>query len=642
MANPIYEKALKSAQKEYRKAVSRGEYPYLPALDDMLERTNIQREENLGLVEIPLHQIVGTKTAGRQHAFAANFMPLMSTESEFYVKWTALYDYQEEEGVKDPIIAYEFMNKFYVMEGNKRVSVFKFLDAPSIEGYVTRIVPYPNDTLESKIYFEFLEFYKKTRINYVRFSDVGKFKTLIKAVGKQPDEQWSEDERKMFSSNYNGFQKMYFECGGKKLSISTGDAFLFYLSLYPYSEIPNKSLKEIRGEIEGIWKELMELDQAPESALVMKPEENEASVISRLLTHTAQGLSGKKLRVGFIYDRTADESGWSYAHELGRAHIDELFADRVETMGYCCQEMKKDIAAVIDLAIEEGCQVIFTTHQKFLGASLKAAIDHPERKILNCSVNRPYTSLRTYYGRMYEAKFLCGMVAGAMCENDRIAYKADYPIYGSYAAINAFAIGARMVNPRAKVYVHWSSLKDSDFDAFLQEHDISLISDNDMIRPKGLHKFGLYRKTEEGFQTLATPIWDWGKFYEKIVQDILYGTLKNNPDGKSRKAINYWWGISSGVIDLIMSQNLDIGLKRLVWMMRDRIHDEEFRPFTGPLYQQDGTIAVEDSAILSPEQIITMDWFIDSVIGEAPKAEELTEEAKIMVQMQESQIPILE
>ena len=222
MAYLEYAKALKLGEKEYRNAVSGGHYPYLPALDELLECVDVQTEENLGLVDIPLDQIVGTKTVGRRNAFAGNFMPLMSEKSEFALKWTNLYNYQTEHGVNDPIIAYEFMNKFYVLEGNKRVSVFKFLNASSIEGTVTRIIPKPTDETENRIYYEFLDFYKLTGINYIWFSKEGSFAKLTKAVGKGPEETWTEEDQKNFSSIFTEFSELFESRGGKKLPITTG------------------------------------------------------------------------------------------------------------------------------------------------------------------------------------------------------------------------------------------------------------------------------------------------------------------------------------------------------------------------------------------------------------------------------------
>ena len=123
MATEAYGKALRMAQRAYRSDITRGRYPYLQVLDELLSFTNVEAEADLGLVDIPLDQVVGTKTAGRTRAFASNFMPLLGEDSEFAMKWISLYRAHMDEGIRDPIIAYEFMNRFYVVEGNKRVSV---------------------------------------------------------------------------------------------------------------------------------------------------------------------------------------------------------------------------------------------------------------------------------------------------------------------------------------------------------------------------------------------------------------------------------------------------------------------------------------------------------------------------------------
>ena len=128
MAREDYHNARVAGRKAYRADVQAGRYPYLPALDDMISYSETQGEYPLGRVDIPLNLIVGTKTAGRQKAFASNFMPLLGENTEFGMKWATLYDSQLNEGIRDPIKAYEFMNKFYVEEGNKRVSVMRAME----------------------------------------------------------------------------------------------------------------------------------------------------------------------------------------------------------------------------------------------------------------------------------------------------------------------------------------------------------------------------------------------------------------------------------------------------------------------------------------------------------------------------------
>ena len=160
MALYDYMGALKRGRRQYQESLSKGEHPYLPVLDDILSYTKIVSEVSLGLMDIPLSKIIGTKTEGRTNAFASNFMPLLPEQSEFGAKWANLYDYQIDDGIQDPIVAYEFMNRFYVQEGNKRVSVMKYVGAYSISGYVTRLIPQRTDEKENKLYYEFLDFYQ--------------------------------------------------------------------------------------------------------------------------------------------------------------------------------------------------------------------------------------------------------------------------------------------------------------------------------------------------------------------------------------------------------------------------------------------------------------------------------------------------
>ncbi len=631
MADPEYIKALKAGQRAQRMAVLRGEYPYLPALDEFLPASQIQTETPMGLMDIPLDQIVGTKTAGRQQAFANNFMPLMNEKSEFASKWSNLYKYQLEEGVKDPIICYEYMNKYYVLEGNKRVSVFKYLNAFSIEGNVTRIVPKMSNDPQVKIFYEYMEFYRKTGINYVWFTKEGGFETLFRQCGGTAENAWTDQQKEDFSSNYLRFSKLFAEKGGKKLDITAGDAFVFYLGIYDYAALPEKTDAQIKKEMDKLWKEFDAIEEEPTQALVLQPAEGaEAGMFTRFFT----GTGSKKLKVAFIHDKPVEGSGWVYSHELGKNYLENVFGDRIEATSYFLESETGNKQGVMEAAIEDGNHIIFATSERFLDTSLKCALEHPEVKILNCCINRPYQSIRTYYGRMYEAKFLEGIIAGAMAENDKIAYEADYPIYGSLANINAFALGARMTNPRAKVYLHWSSMVGEDLETMAKKHDIRVISDLDSIRPGSAHRrYGLYKIGEEKIENLAAPMWNWGKFYEKIIRDILAGSW-NSQEAKGRKAVNYWWGISGDIIDLVTSLNLPSGVNSLVHLLRDQIYQDNLHPFDGKLIRQDGEVAADGSKPLRAEQILQMDWLCENVIGHVPTLEELTEDGKSLVMLQ--------
>ena len=632
MSHPEYLKALRMGEKAFREARSKGKYPYLPALDEITQNYEIKTEVPLGVMEIPLDQIAGTVTAGRQTAFACNFMPLMKDGTEFSQKWANLYDYQLEEGVKDPIVCYEFMNKYYVLEGNKRVSVFKYLDAFGIEGNVTRLIPAMSDDPKIKVNYEYMEFFARSQVNYVQCTRPGSFPKLIKALGMEWDHNWTDREREDFSSSFLRFSKVFDAKGGKKLSCTTGDAFLMYLSVYPYSTLPDKTDTKIGNDLSKIWDELEVLNASTEETLVMQPAEEEAD--TRVFTRFLNLTGNKTLNIAFIHEKTVAESGWTYSHELGRMHLNDCFGDRVHTCAYFLDVDGKNKEGVLEAAIEDNNQIIFTTSERLLEASLKVAVRHPKVRILNCCVNKPYRSIRTYFGRMYEAKFLEGMIAGAMTENDRIAYAADYPIYGALANINAFALGAASTNPKAKVYLNWSSVEGSSIENMIRENDITTVADFDMIRPgTASRKYGLYQINNDEIVNLAAPIWNWGKFYEKIVRDILSGTW-NTGEVKRRPALNYWWGISGGIIDLIMPKKLPVGLTNLTNIIKREIYNESFSPFYGKLRMQDGNYTGTAAKTMTAEEIITMDWLAENVIGSIPTAEELTEEARSLVQLQ--------
>ncbi len=636
MPSDEYKKAVRLGRSAYRKALSRGEYPYLPALDSILTSAGMKTEENLGLVNIPLDQIVGTKTEGRQHAFANNFMPLMPEYSEFARKWDGVVNYHMKQGIGDPIIAYEFMNKFYVLEGNKRVSVLKFFGADSIEGTVTREIPYPSDEPENRIYYEFLDFYKDSQINYIWFTQPGSFPKLSLALGKKTGEKWTDRDKENFRSLYTEFYGIFKAKGGKRLKITAGDALLFYLSLYSYGDILNKTHAEKVKDTDMIFREILSLGESTEDSLVLKPD---AQAGSSVLTKILHPLGGKTLRIAYVHDRRMSESGWTYGHELGRMHVQDVFGDRIETSAFFLQDDERDIYQLLDDIIHEGYDVIFTANQKFLAASLKAALEHPYVKILNCSVGQPHPTIRTYYGRMFEAKYLAGMIAGAMTENGRIAYRANFPIYGTMAEINAFALGTQMTNPRAKVYLHWDSLKDREhLDDLLIREDISVVSGNDMIRPGQQGKeYGLFIKKDGKVINLAAPIWNWGRFYERMIGDILNGSWDNSGDVKTKSAVNYWWGISSGIVDLVFSNNLPRGVRKFAEAMRRQLADEEWQlnPFMGKLFLQDGREIGTDTGALPADEIITMNYLMQGIVGSIPGLEAVNKEARGRIAMQQ-------
>ena len=634
MALYDYNRALKSGRRQYQASILKGNYPYLPVLDDILSYTEIVSEVNLGLVDIPLSRIVGTKTKGRTSAFASNFMPLLTEKTEFGAKWAYLFDSQMEEGIHDPIVAYEFMNKYYVMEGNKRVSVLKYLGAFSIPGMVIRLIPKRSEEKENKLYYEFLDFYQVSFNSDVWFSKEGSYSRLLKVMGLDPKEVWDDDTRSYFKVVYERFSKAFEKQGGAKMGLTCSDAFLVYAEIFGYESIKEKGEALIAKDLDKIWSELELKGKGGDVDLVEQPEEMRQSA-SKGLKNLLLPLGDEHLKISFVYEKTPETSSWTYGHELGRLYLEEAFPGEVETFFFNEADTDAQVEKAIELAIEAGSNLIFTTTPKMIQSSVKAAVEYPGVKILNCNVNTSFSSVRTYYGRMYEAKFLLGSIAASVSRKDDLGYIADYPIYGSLANVNAFAIGARMINPRAKVHLKWKSVKDRNVLEELAQAGITYISADDMITPKSpAREFGLLHKEKDGtLTTLASPIWHWGKFYERIVRQFRQ-MGKNSLDTKGNQAVNYWWGMSADVIDVICSNNLPRGTNRLITFLKQSIKAGSFHPFDFELYSRDGVCRTNENNKLSPKEIVTMDWLAENVTGSVPAMAELTEDAQELVKLQ--------
>ena len=559
-----YLAAQKIGKREYNACVNKGKYPYLPVLENLISEDDIDSEVSLGNDQIPLSLVVGTCNAARTNAFAGNFMPLLEWGTEFSAKWASLSDSQVNEGIRDPIKVYEYMNKFYVLEGNKRVSVLKYFKAVTVNAEVIRKVPKKSDKPEVKIYYEFMDFYKCTKLNDIYFSQVGSFYTFMNLVGIEKGEEMDEDARKDLVSCYLSFKNAFDAKGGGRFDYPAGDAFLRFIHIFGYDTVKEMSTSEMAKNVAKSWAEFQLLSEDSEIDLSMDPGNTE--VKKNILSYLLPWSSGdsKKLKVGFIYENTPQDSEWCYAHELGRQYIDETFGSQIETISLSNVKPEVEDEAAIEKMINDGADLIFVTSPAMTMASVKMAIAHPEVKILNCSLNTSHKYIRTYYARMYEAKFLTGVLAGALSNQDKIGYVAQYPVYGA----------------------------------------------------------------------VAKPVWHWGVFYEKLIQSILSGSWKYDESADNVKALNYWWGMSAGVVDLICSNKIPVETARLVEAFRSMIINGQFEPFSDEIYDQSRRLRNKKGNSLPPEEIITMDWLMDNVIGSIPDIEQLEDSVKPLVMNQ--------
>ena len=619
-----YTKALKLGQKEARECQSKNR-PVNPAVLAQLIGDAADQAVSVGLVEIPTDRIVGTKTAGRISAFSPSFLPLLSKDTEFAAKWVELCAAHLSEGIRDPIVCFEYYGNFYVQEGNKRVSVLRYFESPRIPGQVHRVMPEPSEEPRYKAYLEFLEFFKATRMYDVQFTAPGCYARLCSAVGIPMGQVWKTEEVRRFRAYFQYFREAFFALGGQELSVSPEHALLVFLEVYDYADLGKFNAAELKERLQRTWKNV-EARSFQKPAVRTEPPTGVSP--AKLLTRI---IGADHLNVAFVHNRTEAASPWTRGHEAGRKYLEEALGKSVTCRSYFGADTPERGEAVLMDALRDGAEVIFTTTPLLIAPSLKISVEFPKVRILNCSLHMPYSTVRTYYPRVYEAKFITGAIAGAMARNNRIGYVGTYPIHGEPAAINAFALGAQLTNPRARIELKWSCLKGNP-SRELFDSGIRVISNRDAPDADRIYTdYGTYFYNEEGKAiALGTPVWKWGKFYEQVVESISDGSWSSD---KGKQAVNYWWGIKSEVIDVALTDALPEGVRYLAEMLRGGLRRGLLDPFLRPIRDQQGRVRSDGTRGFTPDELMHMDWLCENVVGHIPTLEEVIPASRATVQL---------
>ena len=619
-----YTAALKEGQRECREC-SQKQLPTNPlVLDELLEYGAVENTVDVGLVNIPAHRIVGTKTAGRISAFSPRFQPLLEADTEFAAKWISLcMAHLGEEGIHDPIECYEYYGQFYVQEGNKRVSVLRHFGAPQIAGNVKRILPAKENTPRYKAYQEFLDFYKLTGLYDVRYTVPGNYAKLLDAMGCDPERIWTQEDRRRFRAGFHYFTEAMDAVAGHKELPQPEEALLLWLQMHPFADLKNLPAAELKKTITQLWPNLLAVS-AQEPVVKTEPPEERSRIVQIFK-------SVDHLHVAFVHRYNEETSNWTRAHETGRRFLEAALGKAVTTRVYENADTPELAKTLIEQAVAEGAEVIFTTAPQLIGPCMKASVKHPKVRFLNCSLHQPYATVRTYYSRIYEGKFITGAIAGAMCKDDRIGYVGTYPIHGVPASINAFALGAQLTNPNVKIQLKWSCVPGNPTREFMDE-GIWVISNRDTPEENYLvNEYGTYLADNTGHLIpLGSPTWVWGPFYESVVRSIMSGSWEQEKEGQ---IVNLWWGMRSGVIDVNLAPYMPEGMRVLANMLKEGICSGRLDPFQRRILDQQGNVRNDGSKTFTPVELMQMDWLCDNVMGAFPAYEQIRPVSRPMVDL---------
>ena len=332
----------------------------------------------------------------------------------------------------------------------------------------------------------------------------------------------------------------------------------------------------------------------------------------------------KPLEVGFVYVSPTGEAGWTYTHDLGRKHIEKVFGSKIKTRYVESVKEGADAERVIMQMAKGGAELIFTTSFGYMNPTLKVAKRFPNVKFMHATGYKRAKNVGTYFDRIYEARYLSGVIAGHMSQSGITGYVAAFPIPEVIRGINAYTLGFRSVKPEGKVKVVWVNswydpAKEREAaDSLIQQGADIIAQHTDSPGPvqaaeaAGVYAIGyhsdmsVYGKKAH----LTSPVHFWDTFYEQTVKQVLDG---------SWKPVDTWEGFSANMTQLApLNPIIPKTVQEKVEKLKKAIANKTFHPFTGPIKAQNGKLLVKEGNVLPDIDLLKMNVYVEGVEGELP------------------------
>ncbi|MGK0475422.1 MAG: simple sugar transport system substrate-binding protein [Oleispira sp.] len=331
------------------------------------------------------------------------------------------------------------------------------------------------------------------------------------------------------------------------------------------------------------------------------------------------------LKVGFVYVGPVGDYGWSYEHDRGRLEAQEYFGDKIKTSYVERVPEGADAERVIRQMAQGGSDVIFTTSFGFMNPTLKVAKRFPDVKFEHATGYKRTENVSTYLLRTYEGRYVSGIAAGMETKTNIIGYIASFPIPEVIRDINAVYMAAKSVNPDVKIKIMWVStwydpvketeaanaliaqgadviLQHTDSPAPLQaaeKHGVKGIGQaSDMSQfAKNAHMFSIQDK--------------WSTYYINTIQKVIDDTWTSE---------DYWGGFADDLLVVAsINDNLPAKTKDAVMSAYSDIKSGKLKPFTGPIYDNQGNLVVKAGHSLTDQELASVNWYIKGIDASIPK-----------------------
>lgn len=331
-------------------------------------------------------------------------------------------------------------------------------------------------------------------------------------------------------------------------------------------------------------------------------------------------VTAKKTRVGVMLNGVANDYSWNQAHFEGLKKSERQL--NLEIIFWECVPETEECLKVLDEMVKENCEIIIGCSYGFGEYMKQVADEHPEIYFFHASGSQTGANFSSYFGRIYQMRYLCGIVAGLQTKSNEIGYVAAYNMSEVNRGINAFTLGVRSVNPDAVVNVifvdSWldngrTRIGTEKLLADIPDIDVLTMHSNslevlDIADERGIWSIGYNTDTSDLYPDtfLTAAVWDWEEFY---TPNIL-ACLQKKFTGK-----HYWEGTETGIVRLSpYSDSVNASTREAVAKAYNHLRKGETDVFYGEIIDKDGRIRVASDESMTDEVMLTkFDWFVEGV-----------------------------
>lgn len=329
-------------------------------------------------------------------------------------------------------------------------------------------------------------------------------------------------------------------------------------------------------------------------------------------------------KVAFIYPGPHNDGGWSQSHDRGRLAIEKAFGDRVETTYKENVFSNAQVPQVVAGLVRDGYDMIFGCSFGMFenGVNGQLYAKYPKVLFEQATGLQVKKNQSEYFGAGEDTIYLSGIAAGAATKNGLIGYIVPFGIPEVVRHINAFALGAQLANPKARIRLIWTNSwfsppKETAAAKNLIAAGVDVLGQNVdspaagvVAESKGIPWVGYdsdARKTAPK-QWLTAAVYNWGPYYVKRVRAALNGTWKSG---------FYYGTIKDGFTSLApYGSKVSAKTKALIAAKRRAIVAGKFSVFQGPIYDQKGKLVVPKGKTLKVlPDLYSMQWLAKGVIG---------------------------